>query len=167
MQDTTYYRVFPLSENPFNDGHTPYYLNSIGGYSPAKLKRYQQLIEAQISRGVPNVLNMLNTKYIITTDTLPSPFLRPIQKTADGRIIYMNLANYGPAWITPKVIVVDIPDQALDTLDNVYSKNVAVIEKKDAKYLTEYDTSQVSQDEYIKLVYYDNMKYVKSSRISD
>ena len=160
QQDTTYFRVFPLSENPFNDGHTPYYLNTIGGYSPAKLKRYQQLIEEHISKGVPNVLNMLNTKYIIHTDTLPIPFFRPIKRTPDGRIIHLNLTNYGPAWITPKVIIAKIPDEALDTLDNVYSKEIAVIEQKDAKYLEPFDTSKVDSSEYIKLVYHSFMKLV-------
>ncbi len=158
LQDTTYYRVFPLSEDPFNDGHTPYYLHSVGGYSPAKLKRYQQLIEAQLSKGVPNVMNMLNTKYIITQDSLPFPFLQLVYKSPDKKLVYLNRAAYGPAWITPQVIVVKIPDQALDTLDNVNSYLTAVIEEKDKQHLTNFDTSPVDSNEYVRLLYQDNQK---------
>ncbi len=160
MQDTTYYRIFPLSEDPFNDGHTVYYLNSVGGYSPAKLKRYQQLIETHLGKGVPNVMNMLNTKYIVTQDSLPFPFLQLVYKTPDRKFVYLNRAAFGPAWITSQVITVKIPDQALDTLDKVNSYFTAIIEEKDKKHLTSFDTSRPDSNEYIKLIYHDNLKLI-------
>lgn len=70
----TNYRVLTLN-NPFNNGSIPYFHKSIGGYHGAKMKRYQELIEFKISYEMSNmnslypgktqVLNMLNTKYII------------------------------------------------------------------------------------------------------
>ena len=81
------YRVLDLSINTFNDAHVSYHHKTIGGYSPAKLQRYQDLIdnyiipemqqigkdlagiktmeEAQAKFGNYPVLNMLNTRYIV------------------------------------------------------------------------------------------------------
>ena len=54
--------------DPFQDAHTSYYHNSVGGYHPAKLGLYNDLIERQLSKGNQQVYNMLNTKYIIQED---------------------------------------------------------------------------------------------------
>jgi hypothetical protein len=81
------YRVLDLSINTFNDAHVSYHHKTIGGYSPAKLQRYQDLIdnyiipemqqigkdltgiktmeEAQVKFGNYPILNMLNTRYIV------------------------------------------------------------------------------------------------------
>jgi len=81
------YRVLDLSINTFNDAHVSYHHKTIGGYSPAKLQRYQDLIdnyiipemqqigkdltgiktmeEAQARFGNYPILNMLNTRYIV------------------------------------------------------------------------------------------------------
>ncbi|MCK4339518.1 MAG: hypothetical protein KAW87_05985 [Candidatus Cloacimonetes bacterium] len=75
LQDTTYYRIFPITENPFNTNDWSYYHNSIGGYSAAKLRIYQDIIENFLNLRLKNpnekiinwnVLKMLNTKYIIS-----------------------------------------------------------------------------------------------------
>jgi hypothetical protein len=72
MQDKDpYYRVLDLTKNVYNDATQAYFHKSIGGYSPAKMEIYQDLIDMQMggshSAGKFNaeVLNMLNTKYII------------------------------------------------------------------------------------------------------
>ncbi len=53
------------SGDPFQDSHASYYHNSVGGYHPAKLAIYNDLIEHQLAKGNQMVYNMLNTKYII------------------------------------------------------------------------------------------------------
>ena len=100
LQDTTKsYRVLDLSVNVFNDSHPSYFHKNIGGYSPAKLQRYQDLIEQYLTPEINNIyksfkgkttlneveqslpsmpiLSMLNCKYIIVGACLlytsPSP----------------------------------------------------------------------------------------------
>ncbi|MDR3694093.1 YfhO family protein [Mucilaginibacter sp.] len=64
------FRVIDFSQILLQDAVTPYYYKSIGGYSAARLKRYDELVEGQLSKNVNHeVLNMLNTKYFITRDT--------------------------------------------------------------------------------------------------
>ncbi len=61
-----YYRVMDVSRGVFADPMPSFHHKSIGGYSAAKLENYQDLIEVQMSKGYNSeVLNMLNTKYII------------------------------------------------------------------------------------------------------
>lgn len=64
--DDEHYRVMNLADNVFNEAFTSYKHNSIGGYSPAKLARYQDLIERHLANLNMNVISMLNTKFFIT-----------------------------------------------------------------------------------------------------
>lgn len=68
--DDPHYRVFNLTDpnGPFNEAFTSYKHNSIGGYSPAKLARYQDLIERHLANLNMNVISMLNTRFFITPD---------------------------------------------------------------------------------------------------
>ncbi|WP_129020090.1 YfhO family protein [Edaphocola flava] len=100
------FRVLDLSINTFNDAKSSYFYKTIGGYHAAKLQIYQDLIETQISKLNSSVLNMLNTKYIITQGQqpgqerlIPNPnalgnawFVSEIHftKTADETILSMN-----------------------------------------------------------------------------
>lgn len=97
------FRVINVAANTFNDARTSYRLKSIGGYSAAKLRRYQDLIDAHISRNNMQVLNMLNTKYFITRNG-----------------VQLNPQAFGSVWLVDNVTFVDTPDeesQALWTLD--------------------------------------------------
>lgn len=61
-----YYRVLDLSRNTYNDAGQAYFHKSIGGYHPAKMEIYQDLIDRQMGTKFNlQVLNMLNTKYVI------------------------------------------------------------------------------------------------------
>ena len=97
------YRVLNLNTNTFNDSRTSYRLKSIGGYSAVKLRRYQDLIDEHISKMNWSVLNMLNTKYIVTRQG-----------------VYPNPDAMGNAWFVNEVQFVPTPDDesaALNTLD--------------------------------------------------
>ena len=104
MQDKSLdYRVLNLNTNTFNDARTSYRLKSVGGYSAVKLRRYQDLIDEHLSKMNWNVINMLNTKYIVTQrGVLPNP------------------DAMGNAWFVNDVQFASTPDDesaALNTLD--------------------------------------------------
>ena len=77
LQDTENYRIYPLARE-FGQNSWAYYHQTIGGYHGAKLKRYQEIIEnclnAEFLDRIPinwNIVNMLNSKYVIFTQKLP------------------------------------------------------------------------------------------------
>ncbi|MCS7084805.1 MAG: YfhO family protein [Bacteroidia bacterium] len=142
--DSSYFRVFPLSRNHWNDGQTPYTLFTIGGYNAAKLKRYQQLGDRYILVERPNfeILNMLNVKYVIFDKNVNLPFWQPLTKQGD-EFVYQNLSNFGAAWIVENVKIVPTPDDALNALDTTNLRIAAVVEQKDADKIPA-DVSQAS-----------------------
>ena len=107
------YRVLNVATNTFNDSRTSYRLKSIGGYSAAKLRRYQDLIDEHISRNNWQVLNMLNTKYIVTRDG-----------------VQLNPEAFGNAWFVDEMEFVDTPNQESDALNILDLRTVAVADKK-------------------------------------
>ena len=105
------YRVFNLTVSPFNDATTSMFHRSIGGYHGAKMGRYQDLIDHYLSNGHEAVLDMLNTKYLITKDGVIE---RP--------------TAYGAAWFVNKVEIVDSADEELAALGKVDLRTTAVAE---------------------------------------
>lgn len=80
MTDTDpHFRVLNLTTSTFNDARTSYNLKSLGGYSAAKLRRYQDIIDVYLSKVDMNIVSMLNGKYIITKgeDGQPTPMRNP------------------------------------------------------------------------------------------
>lgn len=107
------YRVLNLTTSTFNDSRTSYRLKSIGGYSAVKLRRYQDLIDAHISKMNWNVLNMLNTKYIVTRNG-----------------VQLNPEAMGNAWFVDEVQFVPTPDEESAALNTLDLKKVAVADEK-------------------------------------
>lgn len=158
-QDTSYYRVFPIGRNPFNDGYTPYFHNSVGGYNAAKLRRYQQLIEKHLQAMNPAVVNMLNAKYLIHNQELKSPFYTKVFGGQEGEFIYLNRGNYGPAWLVQDVRVVPTPDNALDTLGGLDTYTYAVVEERQRNKLGSYANDSIDNTkESIRLTHHDNRR---------
>lgn len=123
MQDTSDYRVLNLTVDPFNDATTSYFHKSVGGYHGAKLKRYQELIEHQISKNNMGVLDMLNAKYIIS----------PTKNR--GAVVQQNPNALGNAWYVNSVKTVATADEELNSLDNLNPAKEAVVNKKFADKL--------------------------------
>lgn len=97
QKDKSLYRVFPVGQL-FEDTHWTYYYQSIGGYSPAKLQEIQEIREnnlyVNVTGNVPinwNMVDMLNGKYVISNQQLPSSRLRLIAADKDRKLYaYLN-----------------------------------------------------------------------------
>ena len=113
------YRVLNLNTNTFNDARTSYRLKSIGGYHAAKLRRYQDLIDEHISKMNWSVLNMLNTKYIVTRQG-----------------VYPNLDAMGNAWFVNDVRFVPTPDDECAALNTLNLSKTAVADEQFRDVLT-------------------------------
>ncbi|NLE63518.1 MAG: hypothetical protein GX612_06750 [Bacteroidales bacterium] len=159
------YRVLNLTSNTFNESSTSYFHKSIGGYSPAKLRRYQDMIDFHISSEIQSfyteimnnqgniglvnpekfkVLNMLNTKYFI----LPGSNQQPIP--------LKNPYAYGNVWIADGYKIVDNPDQEILALYNVNVKDTAVIDKRFMDMVKEKDLSRDSNAKIINTLCHPN-----------
>ena len=141
LQDTAPdYRVLNLSTNTFNESNTSYWHKSVGGYHPAKLRRYQEMIERHITpemqaayRAIATaggrmdsvdanlfrVLNMLNTKY----------FILPAGQQGQTLPI-LNPYAYGNAWFVNKVQYVDNANEEIDALDSIMPTETAVVDAR-------------------------------------
>jgi hypothetical protein len=111
------YRVLNVA-NPFNEARTSYFHKSIGGYHGAKLRRYQDLIERQISTNNTSVLNMLNTRYVII----------PGQQQGQAEQVQRNPSANGNAWFVRELRAVQNPDAEMAALTSLDTKHVAVVD---------------------------------------
>lgn len=131
LQDTSYHRVFDvrqgLSVALGMQGALPsYFHKSIGGYHPAKLSIYQDLIEHQLSRfpACLPVINMLNTKYII-------------QRDGSGKeAVIPNPEALGPAWFVKAVRFENSPAAVMNALTNFNPKDTAIVVAGDQKMVS-------------------------------
>ena len=174
LQDESYYRVLNMSVNTFNEARTGYYLHSIGGYSAAKLRRYQDLIDEHISKEMnpllqavsrtggrlendPQqgaafpVLNMLNMKYAIVP-------------TQGGQALpVMNPWTYGAVWFVDEIRSVDTPNEEIDALSTIDLKRAAVAEAAFAQMLT--GENKASEGDKIEFVEYKPNKLTYKSNL--
>lgn len=148
MQDKSYYRVLDLRQGvqtAFNGGAlAAYYHNLVGGYHPAKLSIYQDLIEHQLYN-FPNSMpayDMLNTKYIIQTD----------QTGKEG--VYTNPNALGAAWFVKAIRTEQTPQAVMDALTNFNPRDTAIIFSKDQSLATVAPTADTTAS--IQLVKNDN-----------
>lgn len=156
-KDTSYFRVFNLSDGaPFSQtpvtARTSYLHNNVGGYHPAKLALYNDLL-APIGRMNMGVLSMLNTKYLILADPATrQPYLRP------------NPDALGPAWFVSALKVVNNADEEMKALDGFHPRDTAIVDKREQPKLTY--TPQVDSSAKIELLEHRNdiMRYKSSSK---
>lgn len=120
LQDKGHYRVLDLSGSPLNSARASYFHQSLGGYHGAKPKRMQDLFDFHIYNGNQGVLNMLNVRYnIINNEGNLFPQRNPF-------------AN-GPAWFVDSLRVVQDDNEAILALEDLDSKNVAIIQPEFAR----------------------------------
>lgn len=134
------YRVLNLASNTFNENETSFFHKSIGGYHPAKLRRYQEMIDAYIApemqaamqaiaakngnmqevdgAKVFPVLNMLNTKY----------FILPLQGGATMPL--QNIYAQGNGWFVDKINYVADANAEYSGVGKIDVRHEAVADKK-------------------------------------
>jgi preprotein translocase subunit SecG len=150
LQDKgNHFRVFNLTQDVFNDAITSYHHRSIGGYHAAKLSIYQDLIENQLAKQPLNlqVLNMLDTKYIITTDSTGNPYPS------------VNPDALGAAWLVNNIVWAKDAKAEMMALDSFNAKTTAVVQESFKSLVNE----KISLDSvaYVKLTQpgHDTLKY--------
>lgn len=112
------YRVLNLATSTFNDSRTSYFHKSVGGYSPAKLRRYQDLIDNYFGNGINmNIINMLNVRYIILPDEEGRP---QVQANPDAM---------GNCWFVDKIVWVDTPDEEIEAIGTADLRSTVFMEK--------------------------------------
>jgi hypothetical protein len=114
-----YFRVLNTTVNPFLDANTSYFHQSVGGQSPAKLWRYEDLIERQLTRNNPAVLNMLNTRYFIVADPQTR---QPAAQRNPGAL--------GNAWFVKAIQWAPDADAEMKALDHFNPADTAVIDRR-------------------------------------
>lgn len=154
LKDTSYYRVLDLRggiQAAFNAGAlNSYFHNSVGGYHPAKLSIYQDLIENQWYN-FPNCMptaNMLNTKYFIQGDINKDTIVNP--------------NALGNAWFVHRVSLQQDAAAVMKTITSFDPSTQAVVEKQDWKLDSVYTKDSLAS---IKLVrkQNDQMDYTSTS----
>lgn len=135
------YRVLDLSTNPFTNANTSLYHNSIGGYHAAKLMRYQELIERQFTNAInEDVLDMLNTRYLITSD-------------GESERMQNRSTAAGNAWIVDRVTYVKNAEEEMNAIDSFNPKEVAIV-GEEFKPLINADKLGTSENATIELIDY-------------
>ncbi len=137
------FRVFNMSGDRFTESRTSYFHKSIGGYHPAKLRLYQDVIEMYLSNNTnPEILNMLNTKYVVASNPeTRQPILMPNQQA------------YGHAWLVKNIVQVKDGVEELKAIGNTNLKETAVIQASFAQHAPQ---PQWDSTASIKLTKFDN-----------
>ncbi|MDR2907914.1 MAG: YfhO family protein [Bacteroidales bacterium] len=149
-----HYRVLNVTTNTFNESATSFYHKSIGGYSPAKLRRYQDMIEHHIGRNNVKVFNMLNTKYFIVPGQGGTP---DVQR---------NIAALGNVWFVDSVRIVEGPNAEIGALNNFEPADLAIIDTPFVKQLLPF-TPPSDSASIVLTSYAPNVLTYKSSNEND
>ena len=168
------YRVLNLASNTFNENETSFFHKSIGGYHPAKLRRYQEMIDAYIApemqaamqaiaakngnmqevdgAKVFPVLNMLNTKY----------FILPLQGGATMPL--QNIYAQGNGWFVDKINYVADANAEYAGVGKIDVRHEAVADKKFESVLGKAQSNDSTA--IVKLVKYEpnNLQYTIDSK---
>ena len=117
LEDTSHFRVYEV--NGRLQARTSYFHKSLSGYSAVRPRRMEQLFNYQIDNGNMEVLNMLNTKYVIQVDDKNQEFPA------------LNDKANGNAWFVSDVKFVNSADEEMKALDKFNSKDEVIINQKE------------------------------------
>ena len=169
LNDQGEHRVLNLTVSVFNDASTSYHHHSIGGYSGAKMKRYQELIETGLTDDINSLitslrsassmeeaegvlrnlpaLNMLNTRYII---------LDP------GSAPLVNRYAAGNAWFVDRVTLVENADAELLAVKTINPAAEAVVDRRFADMVGTLESAGTPGDTIFLTTYEPNLLIYKA-----
>ena len=136
-QDTDpHYRVLDISVNTFNDAIQSYHHKCIGGYSPVKLQRYQDLIDRYITSEIRQVYGAVENAATVQEVSAALPELKVVSMLNGKYIIlgaeYSPVVNphaYGNAWFVSDFVPAATPDEEIALLEGTDLRHTAVIGK--------------------------------------
>jgi hypothetical protein len=139
MQDKDpYYRVLNLSTSTFNDAITSYFHKSVGGYSPAKLWVYQDLIDYQIAPEMQRIIGMLQGKQSLDSNDLAVFYSSPVLNMLNTKYFIINpqgapVTNpnaLGNAWFVKGVRWAKNANEEITALSGLDVKDSAVVDQR-------------------------------------
>ena len=128
------YRVLDISVNTFNSSIPSYHHKTIGGYSPVKLQRYQDLIERYITPEIYDIYDVIENAETVTDVERTFPELK-ITSLLNGKYVVLgadyppvvNPYAYGNAWFVSSFAAAATPDEEIGLLASTDLRNVAVV----------------------------------------
>lgn len=159
QKDTEHYRIFNQILGTFGETNTSYFKSSIGGYHAVKLRRYDDLINEYFysqdslrQKEIPNILNILNTKYLILGN-------------AENPNVQINPESNGNAWFVSNIKWAKSPNEEIDLIGKIDNKKTAVINEKDFKNILKSQQFVADSTANIQLTKYqpNELKYISQS----
>lgn len=161
------YRVVDISSNTFNDAFPSYFHKSVGGYSPAKLQRYQDLIERYLTKEINSVIGVVNGCATVGEVQEKMPYC-PVLSALNTRYVilggdYAPVVNdwaYGTAWFVDNIVAASTPDEEIEFVGLVDLFEEAVV-GKDFEWVWDEFTSRkedfsdpVGDNDFVEMVSY-------------
>jgi hypothetical protein len=123
-----YYRVHEIKPDAFQWAMTSYFHKTIGGYNPAKMQRFNDVIERFLAQGDKKVLDMLNTKYYIFT---PEGQQAPMSQINPGAL--------GNAWFVDTLLIAESNNIELAALSAFSPDSQAIVHQEFNAYIKNFD----------------------------
>ncbi|MBO5980588.1 MAG: hypothetical protein J6Q12_09205, partial [Bacteroidales bacterium] len=135
LEDTSLdFRVLDLSVNTFNSSIPSYHHKTIGGYSPVKLQRYQDLIEKYITSEIRSIHKIVGESATVSEVSRNLPYL-PVTSMLNGKYIILgddfspviNPHTFGNCWFVDSAVPAATPDEEITLIGAADLRNTAVI----------------------------------------
>jgi hypothetical protein len=156
--DTTLYRIFPLGQLFQDDSYMYHLIQSLGGYSPAKIRIYQEMLDSCMYNGWDksfplnmNTTNILNAKYLLSIGRLPEDKFKIVHvDQAKGLVTSLNPSYLPRAFFVNQVYVARNRSEVFDSLNSPsFNPQLhAILEKEPSPTPVKPDTSSVTVASY-------------------
>ena len=138
------YRVLDLTVNVFNSSVPSYRHKNVGGYSPAKLQRYQDLIEHYLTGEINGLYKVLSDAETLDDVSAYMASSTPVLNALNTRYVVVdgnfqpvvNGAAFGPAWFVSNLVTAATPDEEIALLGSVNLSTTAVVSSTSAVILS-------------------------------